>query len=717
MAKSLEAAPAAELAAFMRAHRAGILEEWAAAAAPQGAAKGLSKPALLDHVPGILDALTAFLESDAPDAPLPEAKATAHATERLAEGFDLSETVTEYALLREIVLRRWARELPVRPLEPVRAFGAALDRIVAVTVRMQAAHRNARYTTELEDRARQQETLAELGARALASDDVNALLGLVAERVATVLGADLAMIGELVGGRLRMRAGWGWREGTVGRAELPLFPDSLAGLALDRHAPAVVEDVRAEAAQRFAPVVAEHGAVSGVSVPLEHGAQRGVLSVFARAPRRFRTFDVQFLGAAGSMAAAARRGEEQLRFLSEAGTVLAGSLDARRTAQQLTDLAVPRIADWCMLDLVDAAGTVAIAALSSDDPDQVRTERVLEYRVTHPLRADAPYGLATVLASGESMLIREVTSRLLLRIAPDEQYVRWILDAGILSLLAVPLRGAKRTLGVLSFGTTRAAGRLLGEEERAVAEALAARAALAIENAALYEEAQRAIRLREDVLAVVSHDLKTPLQSILLSAQFLAEEAAGDPDARRRAASIGRAALRATAQLRDLLDMASIQAGRLAVHLEPADASEIAMEALELQLPAAQARGVTMLREGSAGAVLADRQRLVQVLGNLLGNALKFSPPASAVRLRLAEVPDGVRIAVIDAGPGIPPEDLPRIFDAYWSARRDPGAPAERGAGLGLFIAKGILEAHGARLEVESAPGRGSTFAFTLRRA
>lgn len=610
----------------------------------------------------------------------------------------------------------------------------AMAERAAAGIRLHALReRSERDATELLDRAIQQEALAELGARALASDDVEGLLSAAVERVASVLGSDLAMVGELAGDRLRMRAGWGWDEGTVGRAELPVYPGSLAGLALHQHAPAVVEDVAAWKGFRFAPVVEEHGARSGASVPLEHGRQRGVLSVFSRAPRRFRAFDVQFLRAVSSLVAvaldradalaairaseeAARRGEEQLRFLSDAGTVLSGSLDFRRTAQQLTDLAVPRIADWCMLDLIDAEGTVTIAALSSADPERLRIDRVREYRATHPLRAEAPYGLATVLTTGESLLIREVSARRLLELAPDEQYARWILEARIRSLLAVPLRGTKRAVGVLSFATTRRSGRLLGDEERAVAEALAARAALALENAALYEEAQRAIRLREDMLAVVSHDLKTPLQSILLSARLLADRSA-DPDARRRAGNIERAADRATAQLRDLLDMASIQAGRLAVHLARAEAVEIAMEALELQLPAAQERGVTLVREGSGGPVLADRERIVQVLGNLLGNALKFSPAGKAVVLRLAEAPEGVHLSVSDAGPGIAPEDLPRIFEAYWSARRDPGGPpSERGAGLGLFIAKGILDAHGARLAVQSLPGAGCTFGFTLRR-
>ncbi len=605
----------------------------------------------------------------------------------------------------------------------------------AAGIRLHALReRSERDAAELLDRATQQEALAELGARALASEDVEGLLSAVVERVAAVLGSDLSMVGELAGDRLRMRAGWGWREGTVGRAELPVYPGSLAGLALHQHAPAVVEDVTTWRGFRFARVVEEHGGRSGASVPLEHGTQRGVLSVFSRAPRRFRAFDVQFLRAVGSLVAvaldradalaairaseeAARRGEEQLRFLSDAGTVLSGSLEFRRTAQQLTDLAVPRIADWCLLDLVDPDGTVAIAALSSGDPEQLRIDRVREYRAVHPLRAEAPYGVASVLTTGASLLIREVSARRLLELAPDEQYARWILDAGIRSLLAVPLRGTKRAVGVLSFATTRLSGRLLGEEERAVAEALAARAALALENAALYEEAQRAIRLREDVLAVVSHDLKTPLQSILLSAKLLADRSA-DPDARRRAEKIERAADRATAQLRDLLDMASIQAGRLAVHLARSEAAEIAMEALELQLPAAQGRGVVLVREGSGGAVLADRERIVQVLGNLLGNALKFAPAGSPVVLRLAETPEGVRVSVADAGPGIAPEALPHIFDAYWSARREPGGPpSERGAGLGLFIAKGILDAHGSRLEVQSLPGAGCTFGFTLRRA
>jgi signal transduction histidine kinase len=726
-----------ELAGFVRSHRERILAEWRRAARPPGRAGGSGALALSDDLPRILDDLAAVVEaSPAAGAALPP-NVGALGLHPLASGFELDQAVGEYALLREVILRLWARTAPVHPLQPVQVLDAALDRAIASAVALHTAERkrsqDEQRATELHDRAIQQETIADLGARALAGDDVDALLGVAAARVAEVLGVDLAIVGEVVGDRLRVRAGSGWREGAVGQAELPLPSDSLPGLALARREPAVVEDVRATPGHQFAPIVASHGAVSGASVPLEHGGRHGVLSVYARKPRSFRSFDIQFLQAVGSLLGvaldraqalaatragevAARRGEERLHFLAEASALLASSLDVGRVAQRLTDLAVPRIADWCLLDLVATDGAIHAAAISSDDPNPLRLERVKEYRSTHPLRADAPYGIATVLRTGASLLLPHVSHEELRAIAPDEQYVRWVAEAGLRSILAVPLRGASATLGILSFGTSHS-GRVLGEEERDLAQALAARAALALENARLYEEAQRAVRLREHVLAVVSHDLKSPLSAIGLTAQLLARKLAADPGVLRSLANIESAASHASALLRDLLDMASIQAGRLAVTAEPTDPGEIAGDALEQLAPVAQERGVTISLEGRGPPVLADRGRLVQVLGNLLGNAAKASARGSAVTLRLTEVAGGVRFEVVDTGVGIAPEDLPRIFEAYWSAQHAPGAPArERGSGLGLVIAKGILDAHGASLEVESTLGRGTTFSFTLPR-
>ena len=573
-----------EFAGFLRSHRERIVTECRRAARPPGRAGGPGALAWNDDLPRILDDLAAVVEaSPAAGGGLP-ANVGDLGLHTLASGFELDQAVGAYALLREVILRLWARTAPVHPIQPVHVLDAALDRAIASAVTLHTAERKR-------------------------SQD---------EQRATELGA-----------------------------------------ALDR---------------------------------------------------------AQALAAIRAGEVAARRGEERLHFLAEASALLASSLDVGRVAQRLTDLAVPRIADWCLLDLVATDGAIHAAAISSDDPNPLRLERVTEYRSTHPLRADAPYGIGTVLRTGEPLLLPHVSHEELRAIAPDEQYVRWVVEAGLRSILAVPLRGASAMLGVLSFGTSHS-GRVLGEEERDLAQALAARAALALENARLYEEAQRAVRLREQVLAVVSHDLKSPLSAIGLTAQLLARKLAGDPGVLRSLANIESAASHASALLRDLLDMASIQAGRLAVTAEPTDPGEIAGDALEQLAPVAQERGVTISLEGRGPPVLADRGRLVQVLGNLLGNAVKASARGSAVTLRLTEVAGGVRFEVIDAGVGIAPEDLPRIFEAYWSAQPAPGAPArERGSGLGLVIAKGILDAHGASLEVESTLGRGATFSFTLPR-
>jgi signal transduction histidine kinase len=346
------------------------------------------------------------------------------------------------------------------------------------------------------------------------------------------------------------------------------------------------------------------------------------------------------------------------------------------------------------------------------------------------LRVVATRGLADAagftVAVGEGFAGRVAAERrpIALREASQDPLVTapHLRGRGIRALYGIPLLSGGELVGVVHAGSRE--HEEFGDDDRQLLRTLAERAAAGIRINALLQRiraseaaARRAVRVREDVLAVVSHDLKTPLHAIRLTAELLARKAP-DPLVARHARSIHRAAERGNALLRDLLDMASIQAGRLAVNPAPADPVEIAAAALELAAPAAEDRGVPLVREGTAAPVLADRARVEQVLGNLLGNAIKFSPAGAAVRVRLADVADGVRFEVTDEGAGIAPEDLSRIFDAYWSARTAHGVPAaDRGAGLGLFIAKGILEAHGSALEVASGPGRGSTFAFTLRRA
>jgi signal transduction histidine kinase len=218
------------------------------------------------------------------------------------------------------------------------------------------------------------------------------------------------------------------------------------------------------------------------------------------------------------------------------------------------------------------------------------------------------------------------------------------------------------------------------------------------------------------MVAVVSHDLKNPLTTIQLAVSFLLEDLVPDDAAhqpeREQLNAIHRSAERMYRLIHDLLDVAAIEAGQLAVARSPLAVDVLVTDALELLRPLATAKRIALVTDLPPGlpAVAADRERVLQVFSNLGGNAIKFSPENGRVEIRAAGRDGMVEFAVRDTGPGIAPEDLPHIFDRFWQAKKT----ARAGVGLGLAIAKGIIEAHGGAVQVESEPGRGSRFTFTL---
>jgi signal transduction histidine kinase len=253
------------------------------------------------------------------------------------------------------------------------------------------------------------------------------------------------------------------------------------------------------------------------------------------------------------------------------------------------------------------------------------------------------------------------------------------------------------------------------EADEAILTQLAQLAAVALENARLFRAAQDATRARDDLVAIVSHDLRNPVHTIHMAASFLLDIAPTNDrrvQARRQLEVIQRSATRANRLIQDLLDVARIQAGGLAVEPVPVDVKSLLQEAVESATPLASAAqlAVTCTPPPSPVAVASDRERVLQVFANLIGNAIKFTPKGGQISLLACRENGEVRFTVADTGPGIPPEHLDHVFDRYWQAK----STAKLGAGLGLSIAKGIVEAHGGRIWVESPPQSGAQFNFTL---
>lgn len=231
-------------------------------------------------------------------------------------------------------------------------------------------------------------------------------------------------------------------------------------------------------------------------------------------------------------------------------------------------------------------------------------------------------------------------------------------------------------------------------------------------------ELERAIRDREEVLAVVSHDLKSPLNALRLGVGLLekrAEDEHRDEAERRQLRRLDRAIDRMEGLVGDLLDMARLRAGTLQLSRAAEPLPALLEDALAEALPESREHGLDVRLGGTPPdvAVYCDRQRIFQVFANVLGNAAKFAGAGSTVTIAAQAEEHVVRVTIDDTGPGIRPEDLPHLFEPYWSAEGD----RKLGTGLGLFIVRGIVEAHGGEAGVDSALGRGTTFWFTLPRA
>jgi signal transduction histidine kinase len=415
--------------------------------------------------------------------------------------------------------------------------------------------------------------------------------------------------------------------------------------------------------------------------------------------------------------------EDLLAFLAKASRVLASSLDYEMTLAGVATLAVPRLADWCFIEIEEDGELRQIAAAHADP---IKARFAQELRRQYPPSKGAPRGCWHVLQTGSPELHADVADAVLEVVAHDEAHLEGLRHLGLRSSLSVPLLARDRAIGILILCMADS-GRRLSLVDVPAAEELASRVAVAIENARLYlaerrarreaeraaEEAQRAVHAREDMLAIVSHDLRNLLNVVAMgSAVIVGSTLEGEQGerVRRHAQRIARAAEQMTFLIRDLLDAASIESGHLSVALAAHETEDVVTESIEHHAPLAAERSLEIQRETAPSRrILCDRSRVLQVFSNLLGNAIKFTQPGGTITVRARPEEEAVRFEIADTGPGIAGDKLPYLFERYWK-----GNAAQGGAGLGLFIAKGIVDAHGGTLGVSSVPGAGSTFYFTI---
>jgi PAS domain S-box-containing protein len=409
---------------------------------------------------------------------------------------------------------------------------------------------------------------------------------------------------------------------------------------------------------------------------------------------------------------ARKRREKEQRFLSEAGAVLASSLDYEQTLVNVGQLVVRDLADWCIIDLVEREGRLVRLKVVSADPSQAAVATQLEQT---PIDRSQPYLARPAIESKRPFVIEHITPRELDSLGQSAEHLQLLRTVDPKSMMGLPLVVRGQLLGalVLISSTT---SRVYGQDDVQLGEALAERAALAIENGELYRAAMQATRLRDDVLRVVAHDLRNPLSIVVLQSSALRRRAP-EPERRdeRPIDDIHRAAIRMKRLIEDLLDATLIEARQLALKRARLSTHQLLLHTLVAQnaLAASASLELRIDVDGELPDICGDEHRLLQVFENLIGNAIRFTPPGGRITVAATTCERDVLLRVTDTGSGIPPSGLPHVFDRFWQARKD----ARQGAGLGLPIARGIVEAHGGRIWVESALGSGTSFFFTIPRA
>jgi signal transduction histidine kinase/ActR/RegA family two-component response regulator len=403
--------------------------------------------------------------------------------------------------------------------------------------------------------------------------------------------------------------------------------------------------------------------------------------------------------------------EQELRFLADASAILSSSLDYQKTMRALARLAVPIFGDYCAVDVVREDGTFERVDLVVDDPArQQLADRLRRFAPKRSVHGPAMHAIE----SGEPIVENAVSVATARRSAQSEEHLELIRQWATRSFMMVPLRARARSLGLFTVGSF--AGRQYQQRDLTLAVDVAARAALALDNALLYRDAQDANRLKEDFLATLSHELRTPLNALLGWIHMLKMPNADDATKRRALESIERNARAQAVLINDLLDVSRVVSGKLRLELKPVDLPAVVLAAIDAVRPAARARDIELnVSLGPlAGDLSGDPDRLQQVVWNLLSNGVKFTSPGGRIELAVEESGGAVQISVTDSGIGIDPSFLPHVFERFRQADSS-STRAQAGLGLGLAIVRHLVDLHGGTVTATSdGTGKGATFTVTL---
>ena len=657
-----------QLAEFLRSHRNAILEKWRAAVSDRPASQGLTLEVLIDHIPNLLDAIAETGEAHLVDSRsrLDTATAEQHALARLGEGLDLSQVVIELAVLRDCILEVWDQERAPGAARPeVRFLNRSVDRAIAASI--------DRYT---QARDRTLKALDRISAASLETRRLDDLLQRLLEvMVETTAAVDVGAIFLREGDELVLRAAVGLEGERRGQPPIRIGEGFVGLVAAEgRSRSATRAQLKTEAGGLLPPDLS-----CAYGVPLLHEAALvGVALIGSQSAPEFSDQDRRLFQA---MVARATWGIVQ-HLLQETAETRAAELAA--VIESIPDAVL--VGDAAGFRHANNAALTVLGARSVEELNQRLNGEDIEVRQP---------GTGALVPREQ----RPFTRALRGETVNEEISIRNPGAAGdlVLRVAAAPVRLGKRVAGAVIVGTD-VTGQKRSAQERQL----------------IFEQAQQAVADRDHILAVVSHELRNPLNTVSMAATILRDMVPVPETGQKSIASILRAVARMGRMIQDLLDVSVIQMGRLAIDPRPFDVRPVIEEAVEAFASEAAERALTIDVHIEVGLprVRSDRDRLFQALANLVGNALKATTQGGIVIGARSLDERDVVLWVRDTGPGIAEEQQGRLFEPYWR-----GQSTYKGAGLGLAITRGIVEAHGGRIWLESKPGDGTTFFFTVPKA